>query len=85
MKIDGTTVRNPKQYVERSPLFKVTLPRDNQLGLDPMLLSPSVDEGYYLFLEPLRAGTHSINWRATCGGYKQDVHYTLIVRRDLDD
>lgn len=89
--IDGAPVSNPAQYFEKSPLFDVQLPKDNVLGLKEsdapqLLLSPSVDQGYYLFLNPLPPGNHTIQWKAkiTCPvatTYEQNNTYTITVRR----
>jgi hypothetical protein len=87
--IDGVPVRNPFQYFEESPLFDVQLPEDNIFGYTPeqvpeLLFSPSVDQGYYLFLWPLPPGEHEIHWEAawTCpfGGFTIDATYSLTVR-----
>jgi hypothetical protein len=86
--IDGSEVDNPLQYFEQSPLFDVQLPEDNVAGLTPdqapeLLLSPSVDAGYYLFLEPLPPGEHTFHWQASqsCpfGDFAQTVTYHLTV------
>ncbi len=88
VEIDGIAVRNPFQYFEQSPLFDVQLPVDNIFGYTPeqvpeLLFSPSVDEGYYLFLRPLRPGEHVIRWKAswTCpfGSFSIDATYSLTV------
>jgi hypothetical protein len=87
--IDGVAVKNPFQYFEMSPLFDVQLPEDNVFGAGPdvipeLLLSPSVDQGYYLFLNPLSPGSHTIHWEAAwvCpfGSFTENVTYTLTVR-----
>jgi hypothetical protein len=86
--IDGALVKNPFQYFEQSPLFDVQLPEDNVFGVDEtvvpqLLLSPSVDEGYYLFLRPLPPGRHNIYWKASwvCsfGEISEEVTYELMV------
>jgi hypothetical protein len=86
--IDGVPVRNPLRYFEMSPLFDVQLPEDNIFGLGPdvipeLRLSPSVDQGYYLFLAPLPPGEHVIQWSGAwvCpfGPSSQDVTYVLTV------
>jgi hypothetical protein len=87
--IDGVAVNNPTQYFERSPLFDVQLPTDNIFGVDEtvapqLLVSPSADSGYYLFVNPLEPGNHTIRWTAswTCpffGDFGQDMRYTVTV------
>jgi hypothetical protein len=86
--IDGVAVSDPVQYHEESPLFDVQLPEDNIFGattndIPQLLLSPSVDQGYYLFLAPLSRGQHTITWKGSwsCvyGDYRQHVKYKLTV------
>jgi hypothetical protein len=69
-----------------SPLFNVQLPPDNFSGLDPitaleLVLSPSAEQGYYLFVRPLSVGQHEIHWVATgcVAGLSQDVTYNLTI------
>jgi hypothetical protein len=48
-----------------------------------LLLSPSAEQGYYLFLYPLAPGPHKIRWVAsgcTAGGF-QDITYNLTVTK----
>jgi len=87
--INGVAVKNPLQYFEQSPLFDVQLPEDNIFGLDEddapeLLLSPVVDAGYYLFLQPLPPGEHTLHWEASLscpfGDFALEVTYHLTVR-----
>jgi hypothetical protein len=81
--IDGVPVDNPTAYLEKSPLFDVTLPADNIAGLPAgFVLSPSVDEGFYLFLRPLSTGEHTLHFHADAVAgcvAEQDVTYDLTV------
>lgn len=45
-------------------------------------LSPSAEDGYYLFLRPLPPGTHTIAWTASgcTEGWSQAVTYNLTVQ-----
>jgi hypothetical protein len=45
------------------------------------LLSPSAEQGYYLFLNPLSPGPHIIRWSASgcTAGWTQDITYNLTV------
>jgi hypothetical protein len=89
--INGVAVQNPLQYFEQSPLFDVQLPEDNVLRLGDdvipqLLLSPSVDAGYYLFLRPLSPGEYTIQWKASLsscpgGNFTQDVTYHITVQQ----
>jgi hypothetical protein len=78
------------QYFEQTALFNVQLPTDNVFGLGEdviprLLLSPSVDAGYYLFLHPLPPGTYTIHWVASqscpADDYAQEVTYYLTVQQ----
>ena len=55
VRISGTNIDELKQYRIQSPLFTVTLPADNVLGL-PAQTTKMISEGYWLFLKPLEPG-----------------------------
>jgi hypothetical protein len=90
VKIDGFKVLKPTRFFtgasgSQSPFFNVQLPPGNLVGDETMVpelvLSPSAEQGYYLFVRPLRPGTHTIRWTAsgcTPGG-SQDITYNLTV------
>jgi hypothetical protein len=87
--IDGVPVNDPAQYLEKSTLFSLQLPEDNIFGVTAdlvpkLILTPVVDEGYYLYLSPLTPGTHTIQFTADPNGstcaLPQDVTYTLTVQ-----
>jgi hypothetical protein len=69
----------------QSPFFNVQLPPGNLVGdetsVPELLLSPSAEQGYYLFVRPLRAGPHTIRWIALgCRpDFSQDITYHLTV------
>jgi hypothetical protein len=80
--VDGVAIANPKNLLEKSVLFSLSLPADNVFGVPAQVLSPSVDEGYYAFVEPLSAGSHSVHITSTSAacGTLQDSTYKLIVQ-----
>jgi len=80
--VDGVAIANPKSLLEKSTVFSVNLPANNVFGVPPQVLSPSVDEGYYAFLEPLSAGSHTIHITSssTACNNSQDATYHLIVQ-----
>jgi len=80
--VDGQVLPNPQSYLEKSTLFSLNLPSGNIFGVPPQLLSPAVDEGYYAFVEPLTAGTHTIHFTAssTACGVTQNATYNLTVQ-----
>ena len=75
VEIDGFKVPQPTRFFtgasgSQSPFFNVQLPPGNLLGADEttmpeLVLSPSAEQGYYLFVRPLRPGTHTIRWTAS--------------------
>jgi hypothetical protein len=71
-----------------SPVFAVALPADSVFvpfcppdSLPVGIYSPSVDEGYYVRLNPLSVGVHTLRIRAEnpTAGFAQDVTYNLRV------
>ena len=83
LKIDGQPVGGLRNLFERSALFTVQLPGQNILGLTTaearrLLLRPSCDAGYYVFLYPLPIGHHVLAWKAPTGA--QDITYDIYVR-----
>jgi hypothetical protein len=86
VQIDGISVKDPGRYLEQSVVFDVILPEDNLFGatedeIPELTLSPSVDQGFYLFLTSRTPGEHTIRWQvssAACG-FSQDITYHLTV------
>lgn len=96
--IDGFKVPKPTRFFtgrsgSLSPLFNVQLPPGNLFGVDDtvvpeLVLSPSAEQGYYLFVRPLPPGQHTIRWVAT--GCLQDslqniTYHLTIVGNDKDN
>lgn len=84
--IDGHAVADLPGYRVQSPLFSFTLPADNFLeffdvaGALPGTYFPSVDDGIYLMLAPLSAGSHTLHLHASVTPtFVLDVTYHLIV------
>jgi hypothetical protein len=79
----------------QSPFFNVQLPPGNLVGAVPvpvsglpdeivvpeLVLTPSAEQGYYLFVRPLSPGTHTIRWIASgcTPDNVQDITYNLTV------
>jgi len=80
--VDGQTLPNPQSYLEKSTLFSLNLPAGNIFGAPAQVLSPSVDEGYYAFVEPLSPGNHTVHFTASSSacGITQDATYNLTVQ-----
>ena len=81
--LDGIQVHNLKNFRVQSVDFEVTWPDDNILtaiGEGPFsagTYSPVVDDGYYLLLEPLPPGAHTLHFQAGV----QNVTYHLTVTK----
>lgn len=90
--IDGFEIRRLDRFFtgesgSQSPLFNVQLPPGNIFGageidIPELVLSPSAEEGYYLFVRPLVLGEHTVRWLAKgCldPTFVQDITYNLTI------
>jgi hypothetical protein len=95
--IDGARVPRPTRFFtgpggSQSPIYNAQMPPNNVGGYSPdpnsgpayaqeLALVPSAEQGYYLFVYPLTAGTHTIRWIATgcTQDALQDITYNLSV------
>jgi hypothetical protein len=79
--IDGLTVKHLEKYVTVSPMFSLTVPTDNVLGLAAAVYTPDVDEGFYLMLAPLCPGHHTIHFSSNNVdlGIALDITYHITV------
>jgi hypothetical protein len=57
--IDDQKIEHLEKYRVRSEVFDLVFPKDNVYSVRPGL-TRSVCDGYWLFIRPLQAGTHSI-------------------------
>jgi hypothetical protein len=89
--IDGSKVAHPDRFFtgpsgSESPIFNVQLPPGNifeAYEIPELLLSPSAEQGYYLFVYPLAPGQHKIRWVASgcMADGLQDITYNLTVAK----
>ena len=68
----------------KSTVFDVNLNEENPFGVEAQLLSPSVNQGLFLFVKPLCIGTHTIEFVGshTCPGgetFTAGARYTIKV------
>jgi hypothetical protein len=77
-----TNLDELKQYRIQSPLFNLTLPADNVLGL-PAQTTEMISEGYWLFLKPLEPGNYDLYSFGSClaGRIKIGVSYHLTIEK----
>ena len=80
--LDGKPVPHVRRI--RSDVFRLALPEDNLFDapcggtLPEGVYSPAVDDGYYVRLNPLPVGQHTIHSETT-GFINQNITYTIIV------
>ena len=84
--IDGVSLRNLTVYRMQSPLFSVTLPEGNIVGVPSGTYFPQVSDGYWLMVAPLSAGVHTVHvkGRVTGGvfeGFEAEATYIITVGR----
>ena len=83
VELDGNKIERVRHV--RSELFEVALPEDNVFdsvcAVPARIYSPSVDEGFYVLLHPLKAGNHLLTFHAenTTTNFIEEVTYTLAV------
>jgi hypothetical protein len=83
VKVDGQYINhNLLQRIQSIP-FEVAFPAENLFGGGPScpadIYSPAVDDGYYVVLQPLRAGNHTIEFHGEDALGTQDVKYSPSV------
>jgi hypothetical protein len=82
--IDGAPLRKLSDYRVKSPVFSVTVPEENLVGIPRGMYTPMVSDGYWLMLAPLSTGAHTIHLRGVVtggafDGFVSDVTYNLTV------
>jgi hypothetical protein len=79
--VDGVTLQDLFSYRAAPPgAFPITIPELNVVGLPAGAYAPHVCDGYWLMVEPLKAGQHTIHFKAGGGNYDQDVTYHLTAQ-----
>jgi hypothetical protein len=84
--IDGVEVKDLQKYRVLSPLYNLTLPKNNVLGVKSGV-TQSINDGFYIFLPPLSPGKHEITFRGlnvepqeNFDFYVEDIIYHLTVK-----
>jgi len=85
--VDGKPIQDLRHIL--SDVFEIALPEQNifdapcmgaGLGNVPVgIYSPAVDEGFYVSLDPLKVGNHTLHFHADGDGFTEDVTYKLTV------
>jgi hypothetical protein len=87
VEVDGVAIKNLRRV--KSKVFAVALPEDNVFdslcvnhgGVPAGIYSPAVDDGFYVLLDRLPAGPHTLHFHAENPdqNFIQDVTYKLMV------
>jgi hypothetical protein len=64
--VDGVRLQDLQKYRAQSQLYNISLPNNNIMGV-ASTTSPSVAEGYWIFLNPLPPGKHEIEFAGAAG------------------
>jgi len=88
VKIDRVRInKNLLTRIQSDP-FAAAFPASNIFGsnacspgepLPAGIYSPSVDDGYYASIPPLKPGSHTLQFHAESGTFSQDITYTLTI------
>jgi hypothetical protein len=84
--VDGHSVGNLDNYRFQSPLFNLTFPENNIVGVAPQT-TEAISDGFWVLLEPLSPGMHDIHFKGLLGdptatgttNFALDVRYLLTV------
>ncbi len=86
--VDGKAIKDIKSYRTQSPIFNITVPENNVIGDTPGSGKGNT-EGFFLFLEPLSPGNHTVQTTTSVRNpdpskfgynYGASLTYNLIVK-----
>lgn len=87
--IDGVELSQTQLFNHRqpSPAFSATLPDGNLFGAPSGVYTPGVSDGYWLLLEPLSVGEHTISFGSALGDdiIAQDNTYRIQVDKPVPE
>ena len=80
--VDGKNIKVDSKLRTLTRIFEFTLPADNIFGLHGANLGPytAISDGYWVGLNPLRAGNHEISFSADHPSGNIDVTYHIKVQ-----
>jgi hypothetical protein len=78
--VDGIPLQITAANLEQSTPFSLFLPANNILGVPAGVYFPSIDSGYYVLLNPLSAGSHTIHFAGSITNFSLDVTYNITVQ-----
>jgi len=80
--VDGKSLTITSDYRAKSPVFSVTVPADNEMGVPAGTYGDSVSDGYWVMLAPLSRGQHAVRIHGGIPGsprFDTEVTYHLTV------
>ena len=78
--IDGVRIQDLKKYRAQSQLYTISLPANNIMGVHGPTTSPSIAEGYWIFLNPLSTGKHEIVFASGAGEVSVTSSMNFLTR-----
>ena len=79
--IDGQDILNLNLYRIQSQIFSINVP--NKLDKEPPVRTEAVSDGYWLFLKPLRAGKHKIEFKGEKFEFDKIENYQNVSADDI--
>jgi hypothetical protein len=84
--VDGVAIPDLKKYRVQSPLFNMTVPEDNIMGISPGT-TQAVSDGFWIFLKPLPPGKHEIHFTGSLADFTatgplnivEDAKYDITI------
>lgn len=84
--VDGVAIPDLEKYRAQSPLFNMTVPKDNVMGIPPGT-TQAVSDGFWVFLKPLSPGKHEIHFTGSLADFTatgplnlvEDIKYDITV------
>ena len=79
--IDGKDVMNLQNFRVQSPLFFITYPPNNVFGVtnDTGIPQKAIAEGYWVLLDGLKAGEHTIEFTGGVSAFNFTTHVTYHI------
>ena len=81
--VDGVAIPDLKQYRVQSPLFNMTVPKDNVMGIPPGT-AQAVSDGFWVFLRPLPPGKHEIDFTGSLADFTATGPLNLVEDAKYD-
>jgi hypothetical protein len=80
--LDGRALSGLSAFRFASPLYQFSPVADNVFGIPEAMNSPSVADGYWVMLDKLKKGTHTLAFGGAAPpfGFTTETKYTLTVR-----